>query len=159
MLAMLRNLDAHKGYANASLLSSVQRSPAAATDPEVGELLHHVLVANRFWVLSILGLPFEAEGEVRLSRALAALVDGFRRTHELESAWIEQASEAGLSQTIEGPLIPGGRCTAAEAMMQVCMHSHGHRAQCAKLLRKHGVVPPPTDFIVWLVDRTPAEWP
>lgn len=159
MLAMLRDLVAHKGHANASLLSRVQESPVAAADPDVCELLHHVLVANRFWALSILGVPFNAEEEVRSPRALAALVDGFRRTQELESSWLERASEGDLARTIEDPLVPGGRCTVAQAMMQVCMHSQGHRAQCASLLRKHGVAPPPTDFILWLVHRSPAEWP
>jgi uncharacterized damage-inducible protein DinB len=159
MLAMLRDLVAHKWYANASLLSSVQQSPVAAADPDVCELLHHVLVANRFWALSVLGLQFNGEEEVRSSRAFAALVDGFRRTRELESSWLERASEADLTRTIGGPLVPGGRCTVAQAMMQVCMHSHGHRAQCAKLLRRHGVAPPTTDFILWLVHRNPGEWP
>jgi uncharacterized damage-inducible protein DinB len=159
MLAMLRDLVAHKGHANASLLSSVQQSAVAAADPDVRELLHHVLVANRFWALSILGLPFNAEEEVGSSRALAALVAGFRRTQELESSWLERACEADVARTIEGPLVPGRRCTVAQAIMQVCMHSQGHRAQCAKLLRRHGVTLPSTDFIVWLVHRSPGEWP
>jgi hypothetical protein len=58
---------------------------------------------------------------------------------------------------LENVLIPGGRCTVAQAVMQVCMHSHGHRAQCAKLLRWHGGVPPMTDFILWLASRPAAE--
>ena len=66
MLALLRDLVAHKGHANAALLSSVHQSPVAAADPDVCQLLHHVLVANRFWTLSILGLPFNAEEEERL---------------------------------------------------------------------------------------------
>ena len=34
--------------------------------------------------------------------------------------------------------------SVAEALLQVCMHSHGHRAQVATRLRQHGAVPPPT---------------
>ena len=41
--------------------------------------------------------------------------------------------------------------------MQVCMHSHGHRAQIAKMFRRHGGVPPMTDFIIWLVNKPAAE--
>jgi uncharacterized damage-inducible protein DinB len=159
MLALLRDLVAHKGHANAALLSSIHQSPVAAADPDVCQLLHHVLVANRFWTLSILGLPFNAEVEVQGSRALPALVDGFRRAQELESSWLERASEADLARPIEGPLVPGGRCTVAQAMTQVCLHSQGHRAQCATLLRRLGVAPPASDFILWIVHRNPAEWP
>lgn len=156
---MLRDLVAHKAYANASFLSSVQGSKDAAQDREVGELLHHVLVSNRFWTSSILGLPFNVEEEVRSSRTLTELVDAFRKTQELETSWLERATEADLQETIEDARIPGGKRTVAEALMQVCLHSHGHRAQCAKLLRKHGVTPPATDFILWLTHRDKALWP
>jgi uncharacterized damage-inducible protein DinB len=37
--------------------------------------------------------------------------------------------------------------------MQVCLHSHGHRAQAAKMLRRLGGEPPATDFILWLANR------
>ena len=57
---------------------------------------------------------------------------------------------------LEHPLIPGGRCSVAQALMQVCLHSHGHRAQLAKLLRGHEIVPPQSDFIVWLHHRSLA---
>jgi uncharacterized damage-inducible protein DinB len=159
VLDMLRDLVAHKGYANASFLSSVQGSKDAAQDPEVRELLHHILVSNRFWTSSILGLPFNVEEELRSSRTLDELVDAFRKTQDLETSWLERATEADLRGTIEDARIPGGKRTVAEALMQVCLHSQGHRAQGAKLLRKHGVTPPSTDFILWVAHRNKAEWP
>lgn len=159
MLGMLRDLVAHKGYANAVLLSSVQSSKDAAQDPEVRELLHHVLVSNRFWISSILGLPFNAEEELRSARTLGDLVDGFRKTQDLETSWLERAPAADLEATIEDARIPGGKRTVKEAIVQVCLHSHGHRAQCAKLLRKHAVAPPATDFILWAAHRNKADWP
>ena len=158
-LDLLRDLVAHKDYANAAFLSSVQRSDDAARDPEVCELLHHVLVSNRFWVSAVLGLPFSVEEEVRSSRTLSELVKGFRETQEMETAWFQRAGAADLARIIEGALIPGGTRTVAQALLQVCLHSHGHRAQCAKLLRRHGVTPPATDFIVWVGSRDEAEWP
>ena len=79
-------------------------------------------------------------------------------THQAESAWLSDAQESELTRTLENAFIPGGRCSVAQAWMQVCLHSHGHRAQCAKLLRRHGAVPPPIDFIAWLPSRPPAHW-
>ena len=68
-------------------------------------------------------------------------------------------TETDITRLIRDPLIPGGQCSVAEALLQVCMHSHGHRAQVAKRLREHGGVPPPTDFINWLASRPAAAWP
>ena len=153
MLEMIRDLVAHKEHANAALLTAIRQNPAAASDPELWELLHHILLANRFWVLTVFGEPFIHEDEARLSPSFDDLVDRYARTQAKEVAWLETATEDGLARTLEDDRIPGGRCSVAEAFMQVCMHSHGHRAQCAKLLRRHGGVPPMTDFILWLASR------
>lgn len=159
MIEMLRDLVQHKGYANATLLAAVVRSPEASADAEITELLHHVLVANRFWATSVVGEPFVVDEEARSSRSLPALVDAFRTVQALEEAWLAQAADADLATHVAGPLVPGGRCTVAQAVTQVCLHSLGHRAQCAKMLRRHGVTAPMTDFITWLVERPFAQWP
>jgi uncharacterized damage-inducible protein DinB len=158
MLEMLRDLIAHKGHANAALLSAIRQSDAAAADPELWELLHHVLTANRFWLLAVLGAPFAVEDESRRSGSFDALIERYSHTQERESTWLAAATEGDLARVLESPLIPGGACSVAQAFMQVCLHSHGHRSQCAKLVRRHGGVPPMTDFIVWLPGRPKADW-
>ena len=159
MIAMLRDLVWHKGYANSALLSAAVQSSAVRGDAEIAELLHHILVANRFWAVSVVGEEFRAEEELRSPRQLASLVDGFRGVQTLEEAWLAQATERDVAKQVAGPMVPGGRCTVAQAIMQVCLHSLGHRAQCAKLLRRHGIIPPSTDFVLWLVERPAARWP
>lgn len=72
MLRMLRDLVHHKGHANAALLKAIRENAAAASDPELGDLLHHVLLANRFWLLSVLGLPFVLEDESRAAPSFDA---------------------------------------------------------------------------------------
>ena len=157
-LEMLRALIAHKGYANAALLAAIRQHDAAAADAEILQLLEHVLVANRYWLLTILGRPFDRAAESRGSSSLGELMGRYRSLQEEEAAWIGWAAEADLARLLESPQIPGGRCTVAEALVQVCMHSHGHRAQCAKLIRRHGAVPPMTDFIWWQAHRPAPEW-
>ena len=159
MLGMLRDLVAHNGHANAAILGAIRQNDAAASDPELLGLLHHILLANRFWLLTILGLPFVFEDESRPSSSFDVLVERYGRTHEQQSAWLAAATEPDLARVLEDDLIPGGKCSVAEALMQVCLHSHGHRAQCAKLLRRSGGVAPMTDFILWLETRPVAEWP
>ncbi len=159
MFEVLCDLIAHKGYANASLLDAIRQNDAAAADPELRQLLHHILAANRFWLLAVLQQPFVYEDELRPAASLDALVGRYRRTQEEEAAWLSNAAEADLERTLENSLIPGGSCSVAQGLIQVCMHSHGHRAQCAKLLRRHDGAPPMTDFILWLAGRPVAQWP
>ena len=158
MLEMLRDLVAHKGHANAALLTAIRQNPTAASDPELWEQLHHILLANRFWLLAVLGLPFVHEDEARPSPSFDALIQRYGSTQAQEATWLEAATERDLARILQDALIPNGRCSISQAFMQVCMHSHGHRAQCAKLLRRHGAVPPPADFILWLTTRPRAEW-
>jgi uncharacterized damage-inducible protein DinB len=121
-------------------------------------MLHHILLANRFWLLTIQGVPFVHEDEARFSPSLDALIQRYGSTQAQEETWLETATERDLVRMLENALIPNGRCSVSQALMQVCLHSHGHRAQCAKLLRRHGGVPPRTDFILWLMSRPRAEW-
>lgn len=158
MLQMLRDLIDHKGYANAALLNAVRQNAAAASDPELVTLLHHILLANRFWLLSVLGQPFVFDDESRAPQSLDALIERYARTQLQEGAWLQSATATELERLLKDPLIPGGECSIAQALMQVCLHSHGHRAQAAKLLRRHGGTPPATDFILWLTKRPAAEW-
>ena len=153
MLALPRDLIAHKGHANAALLTAIRRYADAAADPELCELLRHMLIANRFWLLTVLGLPFALEDESRAADSIDPVIRQDRRTREQEADWLATVAEADLARVLKNSLIPGGQCSVAQALMQVCMHSHGHRAQCAKLFRKHGGVPPATDFILWLSSR------
>ena len=159
MLETLGDLIDHKGHANAALLNAIRQNTTAASDPELLDLLHHILLANRFWLLLVLGGPFVVEEESRTATSFDALVQRYARTQSQEAAWLGTASAADLGGILKSALIPNGECSVSQAFMQVCMHSHGHRAQCAKLLRRHGGTPPPTDFILWLSNRPEAEWP
>ncbi len=159
MLEMLRQLIAHKGHANAALLQAIQAHPPAIADPDLLGLLHHILLANRLWLLTVLGAPFVLEDESRPSDSFEGLVERYAGMQRQEQLWLDAASETDLERTVTGPLIPGNACAIGQAFLQVCLHSHGHRAQCATRLRHLGGVPPATDFILWLTHREPAAWP
>ena len=157
MLALLRDLVAHKNHANAALLHAIAQNGAAVADSELWALLHHILLANRFWLLAISGQPFSHEDEARVSSSFDLLIQRYGRLRAEETAWVVAATEADLARSLEDDHIPHGRCSVAQAFVQVCLHSQGHRAQAAKLLRRHGGVPPATDFILWLATRSRPE--
>lgn len=158
MLPMLTDLLLHKEYANASLLKAIRRHEPAAEDPELRKLLHHIILANRYWLLLILEWPFALEEESRLPESLGAITALYRETHAQEGQWIAQLHEDDLARTLETPFIPGLHCSVAQALMQVCLHTQGHRSQCSSRIRSLGGDPPPLDFVLWLKDRPAADW-
>ena len=78
MLVMLKDLIHHKGYANASLLKAIQQHKTAAQDTELRKLLHHIILANRFWLRLSLELPFAVEEESRIPESLEAVAAQYR---------------------------------------------------------------------------------
>lgn len=155
---MILDLLHHKGHANASMLKAIREHEVASQDPELRKLLHHILLANRFWLMLILGLPFVLDEESRVPETFEELTNKYRETHAQEIEWISHAQEADLERRLETSYSPGRSYSIAEALMQVCLHSHGHRAQCAARFRLLGGTPPNTDFIIWLHDRATPDW-
>jgi uncharacterized damage-inducible protein DinB len=156
---MLRDLIHHKWWANAALLKAIREHEQASQDRELRELLHHMILANRFWFSLSLGRPFAVEEESKVPESLGGVAALYQETYKEEHDWISRIQESDLSRKVETPFIPGRSFSLSEAHMQVCMHSHGHRAQCAVRLRLLGGVPRPTDYIFWLKDRPTPDWP
>ena len=158
MLAMILNLFGHQAYADASMMNAIRRHETAARDRELRELLHHILLAHRYWIQLSQGLPFVIDEETRVPDSLEPIAARYRDTHVQEERWLARLEEPDLARTLESPYFPDRRIAVGEALMQVCLHSHGHRSQCATRLRMLGGEPPPVDFILWLKDRPAAEW-
>jgi uncharacterized damage-inducible protein DinB len=158
MLAMLQDLVQHKGYVDACLLRAIRQHEQAAQDQELRRLLHHIIVANRFWLMTSLTRPFALETESRIPESLEAITAQYQQTHVQELEWVSQLREADLARKLETPFIPGASFSLAQALMQVCMHSHGHRSQIATRLRMLGGTPPVLDFILWLKERPAPDW-
>jgi uncharacterized damage-inducible protein DinB len=154
MLAMTHDLVRHKWYADASLLAAIQRYITAAQDQQLRELLHHIILANRFWVTQILGKPFAHEEESHVPETLMQIVGLISGNPISGAGWLSQLTEAGLDRTFQTGFHSGQSFSVAQAMMQICMHSQGHRAQCATRLRSMGGVPACARFHL-LAKRSP----
>ena len=70
---MLLDLIQHKGYTDASLLRAIRQHDRAAQDYDLRRLLHHIILANRFWLMQNLGRPFVLDEESRLPESLEAV--------------------------------------------------------------------------------------
>ena len=153
MTTLLRDLVTHKGHANRLMLDAMAQHQPSREDAAILALLHHILVANRFWFLTSVGEPFVLEREMMPPASFEALVDAYESLQSREEAWVAGLSQEELERVLETPHIPGGSCTVAEGIAQVCLHTQGHRSQIAKMFRALGGTPPMTDFILWVTAR------
>jgi uncharacterized damage-inducible protein DinB len=158
MLGMIRDLFAHQAYADASMLNAIARHEPAAGDPQLRTLLHHILVSHRFWIHLCQGLAFSVEEESVVPDTLGPILARYRETHDLDHDWLARIDESDLSRSLESSYVPARRVAVSEALAQVCLHTQGHRAQCATRLRQLGGEPPPVDFIAWIADRPLPPW-
>jgi len=153
MLPLIDQLIRHKWWANTNLLRSIDLCPPSAEDPELRKLLHHILVANRYWLLLTLGQPFVDDHEKRIPESHGALTAQFTQTENLEIGWLSRASSDELARPLLPRALPHTTVSVAEAITQVALHSHGHRSQCASRFRALGGTPPPMDFVLWVRDQ------
>lgn len=158
MTNTLNDLVQHKWYANARFLKAMREKKEAASDQQLRELMHHVLVANRFWLGLSRDVPIDLERERIAPESLDALVARFRETHTEESDWLAKTPDSDLAKQLQTPYMPGRTFSVEQGILQICLHSHGHRAQAAMRLRQLGSTPPTLDFIKWLKDRPAVEW-
>lgn len=155
MLSMTEELMRYKWWANTTLLRAIEQHPAAAEDEELRKMLNHILFSNRFWLLTILGRPFDREGEMQLPASLAIIIDRFGETERLESEWLSHAGESDLERALETRSSRLGiDVSVRQAILQICLHSQGHRPQCAMRLRALGGTPPGTDYVLWIKEQT-----
>src|SRR3569833_3079063 len=122
MLPIITQLIRHKWWANTNLLRSIELHPPTAEDAELRRLLHHILVANRYWLLLTLGQPFLDEQEKRIPDSHQALAAHFGDTERLELDWLSGATAEELERQIQPRAHPGTTVSVGEAMTQVALH-------------------------------------
>jgi len=154
MLSIIEELMRHKSWANTSLLRAIEQHPPAAQDEDLRKMLNHILFSNRFWLLTILGRPFDCEIEMQTPANLAIIIDRFNETERLESEWLSNASESELDRLLNTRSSRLGiDVTVRQAILQICLHTQGHRPQCATRLRALGGTPPGTDYVLWVKEK------
>jgi uncharacterized damage-inducible protein DinB len=158
MLATLQDLFRHQAFTDAALLNAVRRHEPAARDDDLRTLLHHILVAHRYWIQLCQGLPFSVADETTVPDSLDVVMARYRATQLEERVWLNDLREPDLSRRLASPFFPGRLIPMGDALVQVCMHSHGHRSQCATRLRALGGEPPSLDYILWLKERPEPVW-
>jgi uncharacterized damage-inducible protein DinB len=159
MNALLRDLLDHQFWADAELWNAVSAHDAARIDKAIHDRYHHLHQVQRFFVWAVgdrTTQPSLTKPEDFAS--LSHLREYARESHDRIRSCLHSMSDIRLDQSI---IIPWFRekpltITVTEALTQLAMHSHHHRAQNATRLREVGGTPPVTDLIVWYSKGRPA---
>ena len=153
MIPMLQSLFAHQAWADALLLSAIRTNEALRENIELKKILHHTLIVQTFFLSLLEGRTPDMQAFSREPGAFDELLAAFRASHESQNAYVGSIQDSDLKKQVEMPRMPGTFRDAGDVMMQVVMHSQGHRAQVAKLFHTLGGKAPTTDYILWVKDR------
>jgi len=91
----------------------------------------------------------------QIPASFAGIVERFKETEQLEAGWLSKASETELERIPETRSSRLGiDVSVRQALLQICMHTQGHRSQCATRLRALGGTPPGMDYVLWIKEQT-----
>ncbi len=159
MNALLRDLLNHQFWADAELWGAVSAHEAARTDKAIHNRYHHLHLVQQFFVWAVgdrTTPPLQTRPEDFDS--LARLREYARESHDQIRCCLGSLTDERLNQSVtmpwfrEKPL----SITVTEALTQMALHSHHHRAQNATRLRELGGEPPLTDLIIWYWKDRPS---
>lgn len=161
MTSYLDELYAHQEWADAEHWRAFEGHPAALEDKAIRERLLHIhIVQHAFlWITGPRSAGF-AMKKLEDFPDMVELKRYARQGNAEMSELVRSAKADWLEEIIEVPWFkPTLQISRRHALTQAAMHSHYHRGQNATRLKELGGVPPPTDFIVWLMKGKPeALW-
>src|SRR6516165_11203380 len=159
MLTFLRDLMAHAEWANAVFFHAWAQSPARDHE-EMRRRVGHVVGVQEGFLKVLRGEVAGGPPEGR-PPSFDELKTRAESGHRSLRAFADSLDEPGLARTVRIPWFPDPPCvvTAAEALVQVAMHTHHHRGQLMTRLKDLGGEPKNMDWIIWLWKGKPeARW-
>lgn len=164
---ILIDMYRHMCWADAEVWRAVTAHRPAAEDPKVKELLEHIHIVQRAFLMLWRGEDI-TENMPRFDD-LPSVLEWAKPCYDDAIEQIETIGDEGLSAPVKLPWAQMiekqiGRkpesVTTGETALQVSMHSIHHRGQVNARLRELGGQPPTVDYIVWLWSGKPkASWP
>lgn len=164
---ILIDMYRHMRWADAEVWRAVTAHRPAAEDPKVKELLEHIHIVQRAFLMLWRGEDI-TENMPRFDN-LASVLEWAKPCYGELMSQITTIGDEGLSKPVNlkwAAMIEKqiGRkpeaVTIGETALQVAMHSTHHRGQVNARLRELGGEPPLVDHIVWIWRGRPgAGWP
>lgn len=164
-LDLLRQLIRHMEWADAEVWRAVLAHEPAGHDKRLRDLLTHLHVVQRVFLMAWQKQPFSPSGGQPQLATAADLRDWARPYYADVNAFLDGIDEAALKGEVVMPfvkLMEGkfGRTfqptTVGDTIFQVTSHSTYHRGQVNARLREVGGHPPLVDYIAWIWFGRPA---
>jgi len=145
-LSRARELFDYEDWANGRVLEAFD-----AGDPpeDARRLFGHLMAARRVWLMRLRGeLPQVDLFPVPTVRECHSLEEDLRTAWHM---WLRELTPEILQSRIAYTNLKGEPfdSLAADILTQLAFHGMYHRGQIAMLLRRAGMEPPATDFILW----------
>lgn len=163
----LQSLYNHMEWADARLWTALLSTPEAHTIERVRELIHHLHLVQRLYLLIWRGEPLE-ESDAADFAGLEEICFWARTFYEPARLLIASADDAELSRQVEFPWAAQltnrfgtvHPASLEESMLQIVVHTAHHRAQLCTRIRELGGRPPLIDFIAWIwLGKPQPSWP
>ncbi len=156
MLQHLRDLLAHAEWANAMFFHTWGKSPARDHE-EMRRRVAHVVGVQEGFLRMLRGEPAGGPPDGP-PPSFDHLRTWAASSHASLRSFAESLDAASLGRKVRVPWFPDPPCeiTAADALVQVAMHTQHHRGQLMTRLKDFGGEPKNVDWIIWLWKGKPA---
>ena len=165
----LRELLQYTEWADSTVWRAVMKHDGGGNDPRLRDLLVHLHMVQRLFLLVWRGQPIPAEISAFTAITDVTVLQSKAVTYYPDArAFLDTIGEADLTRPITMPFVAQyekqlgttfGIPTLAETIFQVMHHSTYHRGQVNARLREIGGEPPLVDYIAWIWFRRPAaDW-
>jgi uncharacterized damage-inducible protein DinB len=165
---LLRQLIRHMEWADAEVWKAVLANEAARTDERLRNLLTHLHIVQRLFLILWTKQPFDPGGKPPEFPSLSDLRAWATTYYPEANRFLEGLDESRLSEEVFMPWVktletqvgrPLSMPTLGETIQQVSSHSTYHRGQVNARLRDVGGEPPLVDYIAWIWFGRPApDW-
>ncbi len=155
----LRELMAHMEWANGVFFHAWGKFPARDNE-EMRRRMDHVVGTMAAFLAVLRGEPVQYSSEGP-PPSYEQLRDRARTVHRALRDYAGGLEGPALARRVRIPWFPDPPCeiTAAEALVQVAMHTQHHRGQLMTRLKDLGGEPKNVDWILWLWRNRPeARW-
>ncbi len=164
---LLLDLYLHMEWADAEIWRVVLDSEAALADEELMTNLHHIHLVHHAYFDIWHGNEVDryAGSELKGTELAAWAQEQYPRLWSYLDPLSNDDLEAAVKipwaeHMAQGPEFDASNTPFHVTAIQVCLHTTHHRAQAATQLRRLGLTPPVTDYIVWTWHSRPkANWP
>jgi uncharacterized damage-inducible protein DinB len=162
--ALLEQLD-YDHWANHRLIDAMNdldsqsfRQKIASSFPSIHQTLVHILWAEELWLERWQGRSFIRSLELEDFPSLSALRTKLHDIHAKQLQFLVGLPAEAADRVVGYVNFRGERWeyTLRQMVLHLTMHSAYHRGQLATLLRQLGRVPPSTDYLVFVDNKSSA---